>query len=66
MNPDQIESAAKEIASRLLTPGGHSECHRLQIMERIGPRLSDERDMGGHCKSSIIGIVRDVLNERAR
>lgn len=54
-------SLAEKIAAALLTPNGGSECHRLQIMQRLGPDLSDEKGMGGHCKESIINVVSMIL-----
>lgn len=66
MTAKKINAIAERIASELLTPNGGSECHRLQIMERVGPLKRDEHDMGGHCKASIVAIVRQVLTENER
>lgn len=56
----QIELADK-IAARLLTVHDGPECTRMQLMLKKGHQ--DEVNMGGRCKSSMVAVILEVLQE---
>lgn len=62
----KIEEIAEAIATKLLTPSGKPEAHRLKIIAKgkRGGGAPYEVDQGGWAKSAVVDLVVKTLNEQ--